>query len=127
MSKPIPYVPVLAKIRHQNSLGLSQWFEVVYFAGDEPEGGWRPYAGSETFGDGEQVTEWGYCSRLLPSSGGADTSKNPTTTGALLSILEELLTRGAVYPSAIEQDDYGMDFEEWEGRAKAAIARARGE
>ena len=48
---------VLAKITHQNDLGLSQWYEVVYYADDR----WCSYSGSKTFQDGERVTEWKYC------------------------------------------------------------------
>tara|TARA_R110000772_G_C13062880_1_gene415475 strand:+ start:345 stop:587 length:243 start_codon:yes stop_codon:yes gene_type:complete len=48
--------PVLAEINHLNGLGLSKWFEVVYF--DEK---WHSYSGSKTFEDGEQVIKWKYC------------------------------------------------------------------
>ena len=51
---------VLAKITHQNDLGLSQWYEVVYY-----DNGWYSYAGSKTFRDGEQVIEWVYCRNIL--------------------------------------------------------------
>jgi hypothetical protein len=51
---------VLAKITHQNCLGLSQWYEVVYY-----DNGWYSYAGSKTFQDGEQVIEWVYCKNVL--------------------------------------------------------------
>jgi hypothetical protein len=52
---------VLAKITHQNDLGLSQWYEVVYYLDDE----WCSYSGSKTFEDGERVTEWKYCKELI--------------------------------------------------------------
>ena len=50
-------IPILAEIEHQNSLGKSNWFEVVYFS----EGQWHCYAGSKTFKDGEKVIKWKYC------------------------------------------------------------------
>ncbi|MFV0146640.1 hypothetical protein OBK08_01430 [Empedobacter falsenii] len=53
---PKEFEPILAKIEHQNSLGLSSWYEVVYF-----DGKWQSYAGSKTFNDGESVIEWKYC------------------------------------------------------------------
>ena len=52
---------VLAKITHQNDLGLSQWYEVVYYADDK----WCSYSGSKTFEDGERVIEWKYCKELF--------------------------------------------------------------
>ena len=52
---------VLAKITHQNDLGLSQWYEVVYYADDK----WCSYNGSKTFEDGERVIEWKYCKELF--------------------------------------------------------------
>lgn len=52
---------VLAKITHQNDLGLSQWYEVVYYADDK----WCSYSGSKTFEDGERVIEWTYCKDCL--------------------------------------------------------------
>jgi hypothetical protein len=51
---------VLAKITHQNDLGLSQWYEVVYY-----DNKWCSYSGSKTFEDGEKVVEWKYCKELL--------------------------------------------------------------
>ena len=54
---PSELEPVLAKITHQNDLGLSQWYEVVYYADDR----WCSYSGSKTFQDGERVIEWKYC------------------------------------------------------------------
>lgn len=52
---PIELEPVLAEINHINELGLSKWYEVVYF-----DGNWRCYAGSKTFKDGESVIKWKY-------------------------------------------------------------------
>ena len=49
--------PILAKISHINDLGLSQWYEVVYYADDK----WCSYSGSNTFEDGERVIDWKYC------------------------------------------------------------------
>lgn len=54
---PKEFVPVLAKIEHQNCLGLSEFYEVVYFDGTK----WCSYALSNTFNDGEQVINWKYC------------------------------------------------------------------
>lgn len=51
---------VLAKITHQNSLGLSQWYEVVYYNNK-----WCSYSGSKTFEDGERVIAWKYCKDLI--------------------------------------------------------------
>ena len=55
---PIELEPVLAKISHQNDLGSTQWYEVVYYV----DGKWCSYSGSKTFDDGERVVEWMYCS-----------------------------------------------------------------
>ena len=52
--------PVIAKINHQNDLGLSQWYEVVYYDNDK----WCSYSNSKTFEDGEQVLNWEYCKLL---------------------------------------------------------------
>ena len=54
---------VLAKITHQNDLGLSQWYEVVYY--DNNADKWRSYNGSKTFQDGERVVDWKYCKDLI--------------------------------------------------------------
>jgi hypothetical protein len=54
---PTELEPVLAKINHQNDLGLSQWYEVVYYADDK----WCSYSGSKTFQNGERVIGWVYC------------------------------------------------------------------
>lgn len=59
MDTPKDLKPVIARIRHQNSLGLSQWYEVVYFD-DMYDQTWKSYAGSKTFEDGEQVIAWEY-------------------------------------------------------------------
>ena len=55
--------PVLAKISHQNDLGNSHWYEVVYYV----DGKWFSYSGSKTFEDGERVVEWVYCSERFKS------------------------------------------------------------
>ena len=52
--------PVLAKIEHINSLGKSNWYEVVYY-----DGNWRSYNGSNTFDDSEKVVKWKYCKGCL--------------------------------------------------------------
>jgi hypothetical protein len=54
-------VPILAKISHQTDLGVSQWYEVVYYA----DGKWRSYSGSKTFEDGERVIKWNYCNQIF--------------------------------------------------------------
>ena len=54
---------VLAKITHQNDLGLSQWHEVVYY--DNYTDKWCCYSGSKTFQDGERVVAWKYCKDLI--------------------------------------------------------------
>jgi Asp-tRNA(Asn)/Glu-tRNA(Gln) amidotransferase A subunit family amidase len=54
---------VLDKITHQNDLGLSQWYEVVYY--DIDNGKWCSYSGSKTFEDGERVVEWKYCKEIF--------------------------------------------------------------
>jgi hypothetical protein len=54
---PTELEPVLAKINHQNDLGLSQWYEVVYYADDK----WCSCSGSKTFQNGEIVVGWVYC------------------------------------------------------------------
>jgi hypothetical protein len=54
---------VLAKITHQNDLGLSQWHEVVYYDNDDDK--WCCYSGSKTFQDGERVIAWRYCKDLI--------------------------------------------------------------
>jgi hypothetical protein len=54
---------VLAKITHQNDLGLSQWHEVVYY--DNYTDKWCCYSGSKTFQDGERVIAWKYCKDLI--------------------------------------------------------------
>jgi len=60
INSPNELEPVLAKIEHINDLGLSKWYEVVYF-----DGNWRSYAGSDTFNDGEKVVNWKYCKDCL--------------------------------------------------------------
>lgn len=54
--------PVLAFITVQDDLGLQHWREVVYHNGER----WCPYAGSDTFGNGEQVSRWVYADLALP-------------------------------------------------------------
>ncbi len=52
--------PVLAFINHIGELGLSEWYEVVYYSDK-----WYSYAGSKTFEDGEQVVKWKYAKDCL--------------------------------------------------------------
>lgn len=54
---PNDLIPVIAQIEHLNDLGTSKWYEVVYYS----DGEWHPYAGSNTFKDGEKVLRWKYC------------------------------------------------------------------
>jgi hypothetical protein len=58
---PTELESVLAKIIHLNELGLSQWYEVVYYV----DGKWCSYSGSNTFQDGERVIDWKYCKDLI--------------------------------------------------------------
>jgi hypothetical protein len=60
IGSPIQLEPVLAEIEYINELGLSKWYEVVYF-----DGNWRCYAGSKTFKDGEKVIRWKYAKDCL--------------------------------------------------------------
>jgi len=60
ISSPNQLEPVLALITHQGELGLSEWYEVVYFFQK-----WCSYAGSKTFDDGEQVVKWKYIKDCL--------------------------------------------------------------
>ena len=53
--------PVLAKVKHDGCNGHNEWYEVVYL----DETGWKSYAGSSTFNDGEQVLDWKYCKDIL--------------------------------------------------------------
>jgi len=57
---PTKLESVVAKINHQSDLGLSQWYEVVYY-----DDKWCSYSGSKTFEDGEIVVEWKYCKELF--------------------------------------------------------------
>ena len=57
---PTELKSVLAKISHLNDLGISEWYEVVYYSD-----GWQPYSGSDTFEDGEDVLSWEYCDKLI--------------------------------------------------------------
>ena len=60
MKNPTDLMPVMAKIHHQNSLGVSVFYEVVYFD-DMYDKEWKSYSGSKTFEDGERVESWTYC------------------------------------------------------------------
>jgi len=67
MEIPLEGEPVLAKIEHQNNLGKSSWYEVVFYR-EELGGdiaGWKSYSDSKTFDDGEQVVKWKYCENIL--------------------------------------------------------------
>ncbi len=55
------FKPVLAKIKYQNSLGLSEWYEVVFHNGHE----WRSYEFSNTFEDGHKVIGWVYADKCF--------------------------------------------------------------
>jgi hypothetical protein len=58
MQTPEGLKPVLAQIHHPNDLGMSTWYEVVYF--DDDAGHWRCFVGSDIFSDGHQVLKWKY-------------------------------------------------------------------
>ncbi len=60
IGSPNELEPVLALINHGGELGLSEWYEVVYFFQK-----WCSYAGSKTFEDGEQVVKWKYVKDCL--------------------------------------------------------------
>lgn len=64
--------PVLAKITHQNDLGQSQWYEVVYYV----DGKWCSYSGSKTFEDGERVVEWVHCHNIFQNTNNLETFKS---------------------------------------------------
>ena len=59
-NEPLELESVLALIAHNNDLGLSKWYEVVYY-----DKKWCSFSGSKTFEDGEQVISWKYCKDLL--------------------------------------------------------------
>lgn len=60
IGSPNKLEPVLALINHVGELGLSEWYEVVYYYQK-----WCSYAGSKTFEDGEQVVKWKYVKDCL--------------------------------------------------------------
>jgi hypothetical protein len=60
IGSPNELEPVLALINHQGELGLSEWYEVVYYFHK-----WCSYAESKTFDDGERVVKWKYCKDCL--------------------------------------------------------------
>lgn len=69
---PIELEPVLAEINHQNALGMSKWFEVVYYL----DGKWCSYSGSKTFEDGERVEQWVYCQSIFQNNNNLITFKS---------------------------------------------------
>lgn len=60
IGSPNELEPVLALINHVGELGLSEWYEVVYYFQK-----WCSYSGSKTFEDGEQVVRWKYVKDCL--------------------------------------------------------------
>jgi len=60
MEYPKKLIPILALINSVTELGLSSWYEVIYF-----DGSFKSYSGSKTFEDGEKVIKWTYCSNVL--------------------------------------------------------------
>lgn len=60
IGSPNELEPVLALINHIGELGLSEWYEVVYYSYN-----WYSYAGSKTFEDGEKVIRWKYAKDCL--------------------------------------------------------------
>ncbi|MCP3685407.1 MAG: hypothetical protein GY861_22375 [bacterium] len=61
--KPKELRPVLAHIRSVNDLGISMYYEVVYY--DVGKDKWCSYAGSKTFNDGEYVMKWKYAAECF--------------------------------------------------------------
>lgn len=59
--KPREFEPVLARISKQTSLGLSGWYEVIYYSNEH----WKPYENGTNFKNGEQVVAWVYCDYAL--------------------------------------------------------------
>ena len=60
IGSPNELEPVLALINSVGELGLSEWYEVVYYYQK-----WCSYAGSKTFEDGEYVVKWKYVKDCL--------------------------------------------------------------
>lgn len=60
IGSPNELEPVLAFINHIGELGLSEWYEVVYYSDK-----WHSYSGSKTFQDGEKVIRWKYAKDCL--------------------------------------------------------------
>jgi len=60
METPREYEPILAIVSHVTDTGIINWFEVVYYCS-----GWKSYAGSKTFDDGETVRKWEYCNDIM--------------------------------------------------------------
>jgi hypothetical protein len=52
---------VLALIETIGTMGVSKWYEVVYYL----QGDWHSYMGSSTFTNGEKVIKWEYCAVLI--------------------------------------------------------------
>lgn len=66
MALPKKLRPVLAKIRAITELGVSEYYEVVYYD-DFIDNKWCSFAGSKTFNDGEFVITWRYADECLDS------------------------------------------------------------
>lgn len=64
MKYPKDLKPVLAKIESITELGLSSWYEVIYYD-DEYTKQWCSYAGSSTFQRGEIVKSWEYIENIM--------------------------------------------------------------
>jgi hypothetical protein len=61
---PEEFESVLAIITRQTDLGLSQWYEVVYYDVWEKE--WKSYRGSDTFDlADDRVINWVYCNEVF--------------------------------------------------------------
>jgi hypothetical protein len=60
VGNPNQLEPVLAEISHVNDLGVSTWYEVIYYFDK-----WCSYSCSKTFENGEQVIKWKYCKDCL--------------------------------------------------------------
>jgi len=93
------------------------------------EGPWYVHK-SEGCGGKVATTSWGFVIHGVDFciAGNAEADAHLISAAPeLLEALEELLSIGSVFISAIEANDPSVDFENWETKARAAIARARGE
>ena len=95
------------------------------------KGPWRVEAGGIVVGPDDGFVPFGGCgccgSPWLNGTTEEEEVANAHLIAAapeLLDILNELFEIGVVYMGAIEQDNPGVDFEEWGARANAIIKKA---